>query len=135
MFSSRRSRELVPGIESITGGRLCSHAKASRADVRLSRAGLTQFVIAVSFRLAGRCFFVVVLEQARPVLRSSQALPIATPMASTIAPPRVTATSDERSVTLKNLDRTKAMTNSSIPTTTPATSNARFTLLMMNGRE
>lgn len=67
--------------------------------------------------------------------RVGHALPIATPIASTIAPPSVTTTSEERKLTCRKRWRTKAMANSSIATTMPATISARLTSPMRNGSE
>jgi hypothetical protein len=64
-----------------------------------------------------------------------QALPIATPIDSTITPPSVTTSSEERSETCRNLCLTQAIATSSIATTIPATTSAWLTLVMMKGRE
>ena len=60
---------------------------------------------------------------------------MSTPIASTMTPPSVTTTSEERSETCRKRCRTQAIVSSSITTTIPATISARLTLEMMNGNE
>ena len=55
------------------------------------------------------------------------------PIPSTITPPTVTTSSDERIDTSRNRLRTHAITNSSTATTAPATIRALLTSEMMNG--
>ncbi len=59
--------------------------------------------------------------------------PIPMPIASTIAPPTVTTSSDERIETSRKRLRTHAITNSSTATTQPATISALWTLEIRNG--
>src|ERR1700722_6886696 len=59
--------------------------------------------------------------------------PMPTPIASTIAPPTVTTSSDERIDTSRKRFLTQAIANSSNATTQPATSSALLTSEMRNG--
>ena len=58
---------------------------------------------------------------------------MATPMASTIAPPTVTTSSEDRIETCKKRLRIQAIANSSTPTTAPATISAWLTLEIRKG--
>ena len=60
-------------------------------------------------------------------------LPIPTPIASTIRPPTVTTSSDERIETSRKRLRIQAITNSSTATTAPATISALWTSGIRNG--